>query len=157
MARHIANGPDEPDAERSSSRRGIRPETRREPLLNRLVDMPCQLGERSACGGTGRAVPNHNEHGARPGHRHVDQVGIAGVMDQSLPVMGPTLEDLAIAADTRFRREILLTLEAFADLRLSLSGVHGASSQELARLTRLCLVSQFIMTVMLMIWFTVVL
>ncbi len=71
--------------------------------------------------------------------------------------MGTTLEDFAIAADTRVRREIVLTLEAFAHLRLSLTGVHGASSQELARLTRLYLVNQFIMTVMLMIWFAIVL
>ncbi len=71
--------------------------------------------------------------------------------------MGTSLEDLAVATDTRVRREIVLTLEAFADLRLSLTGVRGTSSQELARLTRLYLINQFIMTVMLMIWFAIVL
>jgi hypothetical protein len=55
-------------------------------------------------------------------------------------------------------RTIVNRLDYLAyDLRLNLTGVHGASSQKLAKLMRLYLVNQFIMTVMFMIWFAIVL
>ncbi len=68
-----------------------------------------------------------------------------------LQAMGKTLEDFAIAADTRVRREIVLTLEALIELRLSLTGINGVSSQKLARLWRLYFVNQLIIAVMLMV------